>query len=56
MLLLILILAEVDIVIQEKSYKRNMVGAFGFGNGKIILILLIEVITFHAESTTIHIR
>ena len=33
-----------------------MVGALGFGNGKVILILLAEVIIFHVRLTTIDVR
>ena len=53
MLLLVLLPTEVDAVTQEKCCKGYTVRAFGFGDGKVILTLLAEVIKFHVRFTTI---
>ena len=56
MLPLVLLLTEVDTVTQEKCCKRNTVGALGSSDGKMILTLLAEVITFYIRLTTIDVR
>ena len=56
MLPLVLLPMEVDVVTQERGCKRNAVGAFGSSGGKVILILLTEVIAFHVGLTTIDVR
>ena len=55
MLLLILLPVEVDAITQEKSCKKNTIGAFGFSGGKVILIILTKIITFYVGLITIHI-
>lgn len=39
--MLILLLIEVNIVIEKKSYKENLIKTFNFSNSKIIYMLLI---------------
>ena len=56
MLLLVLLPTEVDAVPKEGCCKRNAVGTFGSGGGKVILTLLTEVIAFHVGLTTINVR
>ena len=56
MLPLVLLSIEVDAVTQERCCKRNTVGAFGSGDGKVILVFLAEVIAFHMRLTTIDVR
>ena len=56
MLPLVLLPTEVDTVPKERYCKRNAVGVFDFGGGKVILTLLTEVIAFHVGLTTIDIR
>ena len=53
--LFLLLPAEVDLVLKEESNKRNSVGTFGFGSGKVILILLTKVIAFYLGFTKIYI-
>ena len=53
---LILLPTDVNAIMQEKWYKKNMIGAFSSGGGKEILVLLVEVITFYVKPITIHIR
>ena len=53
---LVLLPIEVDAVIQKECCKRNTVGAFGLGSGKVILTLLAEVIAFYIGLTTIDVR
>ena len=56
MLPLVLLPTEVDAVPKEECYKENAVGDFGSCGGKVILILLAEVIAFHVGLTTIDVR
>ena len=56
MLPLELLPMEVNAVAQKKSYKKNKVEAFGSGNGKTILTLLIKSITFYVELIIIYVR
>ena len=56
MLPLVLLPIEVDAITQERCCKRNAVGAFGSGGGKVILTLLTKVIAFHVGFTTIDVR
>ena len=53
---LVLLPTEVNAVTQERCCKENTVGAFGPGDGKVILTLLAEVIAFHMGLTTIDVR
>ena len=53
---LVLLLTEVNEVLKEGCYKRNAIGAFGSGGGKVILILLTKVIAFHVGLTIIDVR
>ena len=56
MLPLVLLPTEVDTVPKEGYCKRNAVGAFGSGGGKVILTLLTEVIAFYVGLTMIDVR
>ena len=56
MLPFVLLPTKVDAVTQEKCCKVNAVGTFDSDNGKIVLILLAEVIAFHVGLTTIDVR
>ena len=56
MLPLVQLSREIDAVSKERCYKGNAVGILGPGNGKVILTLLIEVIAFYVELTTIDVR
>lgn len=47
---------EVDPVTKKEHSKRNLVRAFGFGSGKIIFILLIEVVVFYIRFTIVHVQ
>lgn len=51
-----LLLAEVDIVLEKKSYKKNMIRSFYSNNSKIVFALLIEVITSHIIVTVIIVK
>ena len=53
---LILLPTEVDAIIQEGCCKENTVEALGSGNGKMILTLLAEDITFYVGLITIDVR
>ena len=53
MLPLILLPTEVNAIPKKGCCKGNAVGAFGSGDGKVILTLLTEVIAFHVGLTTI---
>lgn len=53
---MILLLTEADLVSKEKLSKQNLVGAFGFSNDKIVLILLTKFIVFYIRFLIIHIQ
>lgn len=53
--LLILLPSEVNIILKKKYSKTNAVGALGSSSNKIILILLIEVITFYIRFIAIYV-
>lgn len=55
-LLLVLLPAEADLILEEVCYKRDMVRSLCSGNGKIIFTLLIEVVAGHMVITTINVR
>lgn len=56
MLLFILLLVKINVVMQEKRYKKNMFGIFGFSDGKVIFTLLVEITIFYMKFITIHIK
>ena len=56
MLPLVLLPTEVDAVPKERYYKKNAVGTFSPGDGKVIFTPLAELIAFHAGLTTIDVR
>lgn len=45
----ILLLAEIDLISEEQSYKRNAFVAFSSNNFEIIFALLTKVKTFHMQ-------
>ncbi len=51
-----LLSAEVDLVPEKRGRKRNLVGPGSSVGGKIVLILLAEVITFHVGPTVVDVR
>ena len=56
MLLLVLLPTEVDAVPKKGYCKKNTVRALGPSGGKVILILLAEVIALHVVLTMIDVR
>lgn len=53
---LVLLLAKADLVFKKKYSKENFVRTLGFGNGKIIFILLTKIAAFYKGFTTIHVK
>lgn len=51
-----LLLAKQNLVLEEKSYKRDMIWFFGSGNSKIIFALLIEVVVLQMGFSLVDIR
>lgn len=52
---LVLLLADTDLVSKKDKAQKNLVKSFRFSNGKIILILLIEVVAFYIEFIIVYI-
>ncbi len=48
--------AEVDSIPEKRGRKRNSVASGSFIGGKIVLILLAEVITFHVGPTAVDVQ
>lgn len=53
LLSLALLLMEADVVPKEGFSKKNLVSAFSSNGGKVIFILLTEVITFYVGLTVV---
>ena len=49
-------LIEIDLILKNENYKQNLVRPASFSIRKMILILLIEVITFHIKPTIINVK
>lgn len=45
--MLALLLVEADTILEKRYYKKNMIGPFCFGGGKIVFTLLIKIIADH---------
>lgn len=56
MFLLILLSAEADLVSKERYSKKNLVSALSFSDGRIILILLTEVIILYAGFAVVYVQ
>lgn len=54
--LLILLLAKTNSFLEKKHGKKNLIRVFSFSNGKIILTILTEVVTFYIKFTAIHVE
>ena len=52
---IILLPIEVNMAIQKKSCKKNMIRAFSPNNGKVILILLTKIVKFYVRLTIIYV-
>lgn len=46
---------EIDLVLEKKRNKKNLVSLFSFSNGKLILTLLIEVVTLHMRLSVVYV-
>ncbi len=51
-----LLLAEIDLVPEERGRKRNLVWPGGSAGGKMVLILLAEVVAFYMGPTAVDVR
>ncbi len=51
-----LMLVEVDLISKKQSYKQNLIWPNSSNGGKIVLVLLIEIITFYIGPTAIDVR
>ncbi len=47
---------EVNSILKIKSYKQNLVWSGGSSGGKVVLILLTEIIAFYLGSTTVDVK
>lgn len=52
---LVLLLMKADPVLEERRSKRNLVTPFCYNNGKVVFILLTEVVLLYVELFAIHI-
>lgn len=53
--LLILLSAEIDLVSKEGRSKKNLISALSFSGGKVIVILLTEIVAFYMEFITVYV-
>lgn len=47
---------EIDLISKKSVRKQNLVRSISSSSGKVVLILLTEVVAFYMEPTTINVR